>query len=122
MDALCKKAHQIVSTGRIVRGDDCFHVPSQQPGIGRYRVVPDGLFPCCTCPDFDLTGLPCKHLIAVREWLASGAGAREREDAAPAPPPVPPKSYPPDWPDYDKAQTPRKEQLQEVPAGPCAPV
>jgi transposase len=94
--------------------------PSQQPGVGRYRVVPDGLFPCCSCPDFDLTGLPCKHILAVREWLASGAEARER-DAVPAPS-APRKSYTQDWPNYDKAQHREKGHLQDLLADLCSVV
>src|SRR5262245_56513998 len=62
----------------------------------------DGLFPSCTCEDFELTGRECKHMIAVRLWLDAG-------EPGPAPKaertPVPKRpTYRQDWPAYNHAQ------------------
>src|SRR6188474_1582541 len=105
MDARYQKAEQIVAGGRITRGIDCCLVPSQH-GTARYRVVPDGLFPSCTCGDFELTGQPCKHILAVRLWIEQGETSPTPPAVpAPAPPPETPKrkTYKQDWPNYNKA-------------------
>ena len=56
MEARQLKARQLVATGKITRGADCYFVPSQSGG-GRYRVVLDGLFPHCSCADFEVAEL-----------------------------------------------------------------
>ena len=72
---------EIAATMPVERGADGWIVPSQS-GPGTYLVVPHptttrqvalGLVPppttnqpwSCTCPDFELRGQPCKHVIAV---------------------------------------------------------
>lgn len=115
MESRRQKAGQIVAAGKITRGPDHYVVPSQT-GSARYRVVPDGLFPSCTCPDFELTGgQPCKHLLAVREW------GDENRDTPPDVPsaPAPRKTYKQDWPNYNRAQTIEKERFQVLLRDPC---
>jgi transposase len=120
MDARTLRARQIVANGRITRGPECYFVPSQQPGVGRYRVTIDGLFPSCTCPDFELTGKDCKHTLAVREWVEGG----EKPSDEPAEPPAPVKwqTYKQDWPNYDRAQTREKGHFQHLLADLCASI
>src|SRR5437763_13764895 len=88
MQARELKARAIVAAGKITRGADCYVVPSQN-GSARYRVVPDGLFPSCSCPDFELSGQPCQHLISVRQWIEE---ERVTPQYVPSPP-VPRKTY-----------------------------
>ncbi len=97
--------------GRITRGDGCYYVPSQT-GSGRYTVLYGGLFDHCTCEDHELTGKPCKHLLAVKLWLERG----EQADPAPlpAPKPVKRKTYKQNWPAYNAAQTEEKERFLEL--------
>lgn len=115
MEVRQQKARQIVAAGKITRGPDHFVVPSQN-GSARYRVVPDGLFPSCTCLDFELTGLPCKHLIAVREWVDEN---RDTPDDVPTAP-VPRKTYKQAWVHYNRAQTTEKERFQVLLRDLCA--
>jgi hypothetical protein len=68
MDARQQKAQQIVAAGTITPGNGYWLVHSQTGGH-RYKVIPDGLFPSCTCADFELTEKPCKHILAVRLFL-----------------------------------------------------
>src|SRR5262249_15918816 len=80
-------------------------------------VIVDGLFPCCDCDDFELTGRDCKHLIAVRLWL------EQENKPAPAPEPLPPiqrPSYPQDWKNYNRAQNNEKDHLHRLLADLCA--
>lgn len=115
MDMRQQKARQIVAAGKITRGADCFLVPSQS-GAARYRVVPDGLFPSCTCPDFELTAQPCKHLLAVREWVDEGREAAEDVPTAA----VPRKTYRQDWPAYNRSQVTEKDCFQVLLRDLCA--
>jgi hypothetical protein len=57
MDARHVKAEQIVAGGKITRGNGYYMVPSQS-GAARHKAVLDGLFPSCTCADFELTTDP----------------------------------------------------------------
>src|SRR5262249_37854495 len=107
MDARELRARQLVADGNIAVCAGYYSVGSQY-GAGRYRVVVDGLFPSCTCDDFETTGRECKHMLAVRKWLEVQKGN------APAPQPhvvaerVPRKTYKQDWKNYNLAQTTEK--------------
>ena len=115
MEVRAVKAKQIVAAGKITRGVDCYLVPSQT-GSSRYRVVPDGLFPSCTCRDFELTDQPCKHILAVRDWVEGGSVT---PDDVPTER-VPRKTYKQDWPNYNRAQTTEKERFQILLRDLCA--
>jgi hypothetical protein len=116
MNAREIKALQLVAGGRITRGNGYWLVPSQD-GALRHRVVIDGLFPSCTCDDWELRSCnsaapePCKHILAVQEWVARLVGEEH------APPPVDPATVPPTpkkktykqpWREYNLAQTREK--------------
>ena len=87
------KAAQLVASGKIARTADGYSVPSQS-GAEPYRVVLDGLFPSCTCADFELRGgADCKHMLAVRHWLGeqiTGQPAARMDPTAR----IPRKTYP----------------------------
>lgn len=107
MDARELKARQIVATGKITGGNGCYHVPSQS-GNGRYKVVLGGLFPNCTCADFELIGRDCKHMIAVRNWLGEQITGTPAERLSPSAK-IPRKTYSqPSWKNYNAAQTTEK--------------
>jgi len=66
---------EIAATARIVKKGAAWLVPSQS-GNGRYKVNPEK--PHCNCPDHELRGVKCKHIIAVeyviqRECHADGS-------------------------------------------------
>ncbi len=73
MDAREFKGMQIAATMPVRRSTHGWLVPSQA-GHGDYTVSPviKALVDCgaaheftCTCPDYELRGLPCKHVFAV---------------------------------------------------------
>src|SRR5258708_6313190 len=114
MDAREAKARQIVAGGRITRGEGCFLVPSQS-GAGRHRVVLDGLFPCCTCADYELNEKTCKHMVAAALWREQQKTGVPQPAAQTEPSPrIPRKTYKQDWPNYNLAQNREKEHLQEL--------
>jgi hypothetical protein len=90
-------------------------VPSQS-GKPPYTVDFGGKTPRCTCPDYELSGLKCKHIYAV-EYAVRAEAARDM--GAPVdepPPPCPPKkrTYKQDWPAYNAAQTNEKALFQSL--------
>ncbi len=79
-----------------------YSVPSQS-GKGRYVVNMDG-DPFCSCADFELRQLPCKHIYGVQfliereEYELEARTEIEPDDEAPK------FYYSQDWPAYNKAQ------------------
>src|SRR5436305_771914 len=106
MEQRLQKAKVLVMENKITAGPECYFVRSQSGGSKTYRVTLDGLFPACTCDDFELTGQPgqpCKHMLAARIFRA------QQESGAPAPvdqpgPAAKRPTYPQNWPAYNAAQ------------------
>jgi hypothetical protein len=104
---------EIAATARIVKKGAAWLVPSQS-GNGRYKVNPEK--PHCNCPDHELRGVKCKHIIAVeyviqRECHADGSTTitetmTVRETVR--------KTYPQNWSAYNAAQTHEKEEFLEL--------
>lgn len=120
MNARQLKARQLVATGRITRGNGYFLVPSQT-GDNRHRVALDGLFPTCSCDGFELSGLPCKHIEAVKMWLENGEQKNEFDGINPGVP-IPRKTYPRDWEKYNLSQTTEKNWFGALLADLCADI
>jgi transposase len=109
MDGRTERALAIAATTRLQRSTNGWLVPSQS-GNGSYAVasarpelrhtdVVSDLE--CSCPDFELRRLPCKHVLAVeivieRETAVDGERVAETVRAR--------MSYPQDWPSYNAAQ------------------
>jgi transposase len=111
------KAQAIVAGNKITRGPGCYLVPGSTGA--RYRVVLEGLFPHCTCADFETNRRECKHMIAAREWeKQSGATYREFINPCKVPTPTQPSGKQ-DWPNYNKAQTTEKDWVQTLLADLC---
>ena len=74
-------------------------VPSQS-GNGKHVVNLDGDEPFCSCPDFELRQLPCKHIYGVWYRIQRDEYDEPAEELEPAPA----KIYRQDWQAYNKAQ------------------
>jgi transposase len=122
MDARRQKAHELADRARITFADGCYHVPSQS-GNGSYTVVLDEKDALCDCPDFELRGKPCKHIMAVRLFARRQARGAEQDkkDVEPSEK-SPRKTYPQDWPNYNAAQTHEVEHFGELLADLCRAV
>src|SRR2546421_8083877 len=68
MNARQIKGQDIAARLKIERRDNKWIVPSQT-GKGKYEV--DIEKPFCTCPDFELRGMKCKHIYAVEYSIKS---------------------------------------------------
>jgi hypothetical protein len=102
------KGQEIAACGGLSTDGIYWYVPSQS-GRGVYRVDVASEPPTCTCPDYELSGLKCKHLYAV---TAAQQTASERPERPPRRQPRP--TYRQDWVAYNAAQTHEKAHLQNL--------
>jgi transposase len=113
MDMRKTKAEQIVRDGEITRTEKGWLVPSQK-GRKTYSVERSGEILTCTCPDFELRRLPCKHVLAVQiitlKWFDS-KGRKILE--------VKRVSYPQNWTAYNTAQINEKDLFMKLLADLC---
>ena len=82
-------------------------VPSQS-GSGNYVVNVDDDEPFCSCPDFELRQLPCKHVYSV-EFLIK---REEQPDGSTLETKAVQVKYTQDWTAYNKAQTNEEDHFR----------
>lgn len=112
MDEREQKALVIAATSKIEkRGSETWIVPSQSQR-GKYAVTITAEGKACTCPDFELRQLPCKHVMAVQYVLFREERTEERPDGTITTTTTEAKAvrvtYSQDWPAYNAAQTTEK--------------
>ena len=110
MDTRQQRGLVIAATCKLTQKGKVWVVPSQK-GSGRYTVCPDHDAPYCSCPDHEETGLPCKHVYAVRtvmmrECHGDGTVTETREVTF-----TEKRTYKQDWPMYNVAQREEKRRL-----------
>jgi hypothetical protein len=103
-----ERGRQIATLGGIRKVGAKYVVPSQTPGGVAPTYVVDLVDETCTCPDYCLRLLRCKHQEAVWFWLAWEGSVSPAEASKPAPRR---KTYPQNWPAYNAAQTTEKAQV-----------
>src|SRR5258707_15685061 len=92
--------------------DDKWEVPLQT-GKGKYTVDIDGEVPHCTCPDYELRGLKCKHIYAV-EYTIKHETSTEDDTTTVTTTITKRVTYKQDWPAYNMAQTNEKSHFQAL--------
>jgi hypothetical protein len=113
---------EIAATVKITRHGDRWFVPSQSRGAiasnnSRYEVKPDVSNPQCTCPDYEIRRVKCKHIWAVeftlrREVEVSNDGQTVTETVTETVKIR--KTYSQDWPAYNEAQVNEKDRFQTL--------
>jgi transposase len=108
MDARQEKGLIIAATMKIQQKGDGWTVPSQTTLVKKYSVTRVDDTYNCTCPDFELRRLPCKHTFAV-EYHLRGETTITTPDGAEATVSTETRvrmTYPQNsWPAYNAAQT-----------------
>src|SRR3990167_2558186 len=98
----------LAATARIRRRSGMFEVPSQTNSGASYIVAFVAGQYHCTCPDFELTGQPCKHSFAVQYSLkfeqAVDGTVTETQSVR--------VTYPQQWTSYNRAQTTEKDAFR----------
>lgn len=111
MDARKERGKVIAETCKLTKLGSEWFVPASS-GNARYIVNPDPDLPTCTCPDYELRGMKCKHIFAVlytveRERNADGTTTVTERVTVSAT--VEKKTtYPQNWTAYNAAQTTEK--------------
>jgi transposase len=119
MDARETKAAKLTSDLRITFKNGEWLVPSQSSSSTRYTVNPSVANPSCTCDDYQLRRLSCKHIAAVRLLLDRQI---KGEPPPPIPPPPPRPTYGQRWSEYNAAQVNEKDHFQTLLADLCAAI
>jgi hypothetical protein len=125
MDARQEKALVIAAKSKITRKGDLYVVPSQS-GAGKYEVNPDPVYPRCTCPDFEVRGVRCKHIYATEIVIErERTTTTESADGAKTVTTVKEKvrvTYKQEWTAYNAAQTQEQALFQKLLHELCAPI
>ena len=104
----------IAATKKLVQKGKVWLVPSQN-GAGKYTVCPDHDTPFCSCPDHEDTGLPCKHIYAVRVTMQREHGADGMVTETQEVTFTKKTTYPTqDWPMYNLGQIEEKRRMQRL--------
>lgn len=112
-----ERGREIAKMGGIRKVGARYAVPSQSVGADAPTYVVDIVDQTCTCPDYELRRLSCKHQEAVLFWLAwEGAVSEDAAGSAPAKR----KTYAQNWPAYNAAQTTEKERVEQLLKSLCA--
>jgi len=105
----------IAATKRIKQQAGKWLVPSSENASRKYTVCADHDHCTCNCPDFELYGLPCKHVFAVRyviqrELFDDGTEVETRQVTVTEVR----RSYGQNWSAYNAAQTSEKSLSQSL--------
>jgi len=118
MDRKAVQGREIAKYGRITKKNGVWLVPSRTRAGVTYRVTLNKNKESCTCPDFATNGRRCKHIHAVIYHTEY-----PKAELIDPPPPVEEKkkrkTYPQDWPNYNRAQTQEKDLLMHLLAELC---
>ncbi len=121
MDAREQRGLIIAARHRIKPKGSRWLVPSQTDSGKKYTVCPDEGHCSCTCPDFEERGEPCKHVFAARYTIEreySDDGSLTETETITVQ--TVRKTYPQNWPAYNKAQTNEKAKFQTLLHDLCA--
>jgi hypothetical protein len=109
-----ERGRQIAKLGGIRQLGGRYVVPSQSANSNVPTYLVDVVEQTCTCPDYELRRVVCKHQEAVLFWLAweSAVNAETGEVALPAK--LRRKTYRQDWRSYEAAQTTERERVPQL--------
>jgi len=106
-----ERGRQIAAQGGIRQLGGRYVVPSQSPNPSVPTYLVDVVARSCTCMDWELRRLPCKHYQACLSWLAS-EGAMSAEAAEVARPKKQQSKQ--NWPAYNRAQTTERLRVPQL--------
>jgi len=104
-----ERGRQIARLGGIRKLGSGYAVPSQSIAADAPTYLVDLVEQTCTCPDYELRRLVCKHQEAVMFWVAWEGGV---SDAGGVALPRKRKTYKQNWPAYNAAQAREREHVE----------
>lgn len=108
-----KRGLAIAEAGHFDRRGDVWFVPSQSSG-GKYAVHIDPDLPTCSCPDYELRGMKCKHIFAVECIIKKSKNTQGETTitrTVTVTETVKKPTYKQQWPAYNAAQTNEKDKF-----------
>ncbi|HEY6351904.1 MAG TPA: SWIM zinc finger family protein [Candidatus Angelobacter sp.] len=124
MDTREQRGKVIAATGlvRKTKTDSMiWEVPSQSEK-GYYRVDLATDEPTCTCLDYELRKMPCKHVYAVAHVVVAHGNPDGSTTITETLTVTKKKTYPQKWREYNAAQTGEQDRFQELLRDLCAGV
>ena len=121
MDARKERGQIIAETCKLEKRHGIWYVPAQS-GVGRYLVQPGPNLTTCSCPDYELRGMPCKHIHAVEFTLKrqeNPDGSTTTTATVTVTETTKKPTYKQKWPEYNRAQTNEKDKFQMLLADLC---
>lgn len=116
------RGQAIAEAGKIEKRHGTWYVPSAS-GSGRYVVQHDPKFSRCSCPDWELRHMRCKHIYAVEYTLEKQAntdGTTTVTETLTVSATVQKRvTYPQNWTAYNAAQSVEKNRFQVLLADLC---
>ena len=106
-----ERGRQIAKRGGIRQVGQRFAVPAQSPDAAVPAYFVDLVDETCTCPDYELRRVRCKHQEAVLFWIA-WEGSVSDGGGTVVELPVKRKTYRQNWPAYNAAQTTEKARVE----------
>jgi transposase len=106
MEAREQRGLEIAATRKLLSKGNLWLVPSSV-SKQKYIVDPNEGTGTCTCPDYELRQLPCKHVYAVTYTI-------RREQTTPSGTVTETITYRQEWTAYNAAQTNEKDRVAEL--------
>src|SRR5437016_117779 len=112
MDAREQKGLEIAANCEVVKQDGEWIVPSQN-GSGKYRVNPAPESLHCTCPDYEVRKMKCKHIFAV-EYTVMAEQKTDGNTTTTTVTKTVKVTYKQEWSAYNTAQINEKALFQKL--------
>jgi transposase len=109
-----ERGKQIAETGLLKRnGETRWLVPSQSSNARYFVDLANIDEPVCSCPDYEERRMPCKHIYAVAYFVVekNQDGSTTVTETVTV---TQRKTYPQNWPAYNRAQTSEQDKFQEL--------
>ena len=117
MDPRQERGQHIAEGGCVHKVGEQWFVPAQS-GSGKYVVRLNPHLPTCTCPDYELREMKCKHIYAVEYTIQrqqNPDGTTTVTERATMTATVEKRTtYKQNWPAYNAAQSTEKDRVQEL--------
>lgn len=110
MDPREERGRVLAQRAKIKRTGKRWLVPSATSSDSNAGYVVDPEGPTCTCPDFELRGVKCKHMHAVEYWIVWQAN----DDGTVTETAIVRRTYSQDWPAYNAAQSNEQEHVEAL--------
>jgi transposase len=113
-DVRAERGKHLAETVHFQRRGDVWLVPSAT-GKGCYAVMMDPNLPTCSCPDYEIRAMKCKHIYAVEynlKRVTTPDGTTTTTQTVTVTEKAKKPTYKQQWPAYNKAQTNEQDKFQ----------